>query len=107
MSRKYRELVAIRVVFSKVTARYKLVHFYRVVTLETKSGPLAMEGYEMDQHGPSADIAESLRNAYAPTTLSVWRQDELASESELLQFQPGATPDELNLHGDWSKWSEL
>jgi len=107
MTRKYRELVAIRVVFSKLAQRYRLVHFYRVVTIEEKSGPLAMEGYEMDQHGPSKDIAESLRNAYAPATLSVWHQDEDSSESELLQLQPGATPEELNLHGDWSLLSEL
>lgn len=107
MSRKYRELVAIRVVFSKVAALYKLVHFYRVVTIEDKSGPLAMEGYDMERHDNAKDIAESLRNAYAPATLSVWTQDELASNSELLQLQPGARPDELGLHGEWSIWAEL
>jgi hypothetical protein len=107
MNRKYRELVAIRVVFSKVTEIYKLVHFYRVVTIEEKSGPLAMEGYEMERHNSAKDIAESLRDAYAPATLSIWMQDELASNSELLQFQPGARPDDLGLDGDWSLWAEL
>ena len=106
MTRKYRELVAIRVVFSKVYDLYKLVHFYRVVTVENRSGPLAMEGYDMERHGTAKDIAESLRNAYAPATLSIWTQDEEASESELLQLQPGATPEELNLHGDWTHWAE-
>ena len=107
MTRKYRELVAIRVVFSKVTEMYKLVHFYRVVTPEVYSGALAMEGYEMVRHDPAKSIAESLRNAYAPATVKVWEQDEQASSSELLQFKADASPEDLSLHGDWSVWSEL
>ena len=107
MSRKYRELVAIRVVFSKVTELYKLVHFYRVVTLESKSGPLAMEGYEMDRHGTAEDIAVSLENAYAPATLKVWSQDEDASSSKLLQFAVNTTPKELGLHGLWTLTAEI
>ena len=107
MTRKYRELVAIRVVFSKASDKYRLVHFYRVVTPEVFSGALAMEGYEMDRHDPAKSIAESLRNAYAPATLTIWTQDEDASSSELLQFQANSTPEDLNLQGSWSVWAEL
>lgn len=107
MSRKYRELVAIRVVFSKEADKYKLVHFYRVVTPLFNSGALAMEGYEMDRHDPAKSIAESLRNAYAPATIRVWVQDELASNSELLQFHSDSSPADLHLHGDWSLWAEM
>ena len=107
MSTKYRELVAIRVTVSKVSNKYKLVHFYRVVTPEVHSGALALEGYEMERHDPAKAIAESLRNAYAPATIKVWAQDEEASTSELLQFHSGCGPEDLSLHGDWSLWAEL
>jgi hypothetical protein len=88
-------------VFSKVAETYKLVHFYRVVTIEDKTGPLAMEGYDMQRQDTAKAISDSLRSAYAPATLKVWTQEELASESEVLQFEDGADPVSLGLHGEW------
>lgn len=107
MNKPYRELVAIQVSFSKVTAQYNLAHYYRLVTPEEKGGPVQLRGYDMERHESIKDITDALRNAYAPATLSVWQQDEIASLSEVLQLQVGARPDELRLDGEWVLWAEL
>lgn len=107
MSKKYRELVAIQVSFSKVTAKYNLSHYYRLVTPEEKGGPMQLRGYDMERHESIKEITDALRDAYAPAILSVWQQDEIASVSEVLQFQVGARPEELQLDGDWTLWAEL
>ena len=107
MSKKYRELVALQVTFSKVTGMYRLVHHYRLVTREARSGPVSIESFDLNRHAPIKEIAASLRNAYAPAVLTVWALDETASTSELLQFEPGADPEDLRLDGTWSVWAEL
>ena len=107
MSKSYRELVAIRVVFSKIAQKYRLVHYYQLVQPETRGGPLELTGYDMARENIIKYIEESLRSAYAPAVLSVWLQDETADSSQLLQLQPGATPEELHLTGTWSIWTDM
>lgn len=102
MSTAYRELVALRVVFSKIAQKYRLIHYYRSVQPEQRGGPVELQGYDMDRDTTVDDIEESLRSAYAPAILSEWFADEADSASQLLQFQPGATPDELDLDGKWT-----
>ena len=107
MSKPYRELVALQVTFSKVTPTYRIVHFYRWKTTGGESGNLSITGYDMDIAEPAETVKESLRNAYAPATVQIWKQAEAASDSELLQFTIGARPDELGLEGTWSLWAQL
>ena len=102
MSKSYRELVALRVVFSKIAQKYRLVHYYRLVQPEQRGGPVELQGYEMDRDTTVEDIEESLRSAYAPAILSEWFEDEPDRSSQLLQLQPGATPEELKLRGKWT-----
>ena len=102
MTKPYRELVALRVVFSKIAQKYRLVHYYRLVQPEQRGGPLEMQGYDMARDTTVEDIEESLRSAYAPAILSEWFEEEVDRSSQLLQFQPGATPEELRLKGKWT-----
>jgi len=106
MTRGYRELVGVQVTFSKVASTYSLTHYYRWKSGKEQSGVLSMRGYDMDRASTPEAIADSLRNAYAPVVLSIWKQDELASSAELLQFTVGARPDELGLPGTWTLWAE-
>ena len=106
MSKSYRELVALRVVFSKVAQKYRLVHYYRLVQPETRGGPLELQGYDMVRDNTIKEIEDSLRSAYEPAILSVWLQDETTDSSQLLQLQPGASPEELHLQGTWSIWAD-
>ncbi len=102
MSKSYRELVALRVVFSKVAQKYRLIHYYRLVQPVQHGGAMELQGYDMARDTTVEDIAESLRSAYAPAILSEWFEDELEHSGQLLQLQPGGTPDDLHLQGKWT-----
>jgi len=107
MTKPYRELVAVQATFSKDTGQYRLTHYYKWKSDKWTSGCLAMVGYDMALAQPIDDVAESLRNAYGPATMSIWTQDEADSTAQLLQFTVGARPDELGLPGEWSLYAEL
>lgn len=104
MNGKYRELVAIQVEFDKETAKYKMVHHYRLVTPEQKGGFMTLAGYDMVRQGTVKDITGSLRSAYEPAILAIWTKDETYHESEVLQLQPQADPIDLHLPGEWLPW---
>ena len=106
MKRGYRELVGLRVTFSKVVPQYNLEHFYRWKSNGHSSPALHMRGYDMLRTVDIASIVRGLETAYAPAILSVWRQEDAISRSEFLQFDVGARPDECKLLGRWTLWAE-
>lgn len=107
MTKPYRELVGVQATFSKTKETYKLSHFYRWQSGDWQSGGLMIEGYDMDRAEPAEDIAESLRKAYAPVTLRIWKHDAAAEQAELLQLDEGADPNQLGLLGTWTLYAEL
>ncbi|GAI76056.1 unnamed protein product [marine sediment metagenome] len=104
MKRGYNELVGIQVAFSKVMARYRMTHFYQWKGNCKPKGHGVMRGFDMVRVETVEMITENLRNAYSPLIVAVWRLDTPACSSELLQFEVGATPEELTLAGDWYIW---
>ena len=107
MSRGYRELVGLQVTFDKVVHQYHLTHYYRWKKDGVSLPVLLMHGYAMDYTEKQEDILSSFRYAYAPVILSVWHQDAALSESEFLQFDVGARPDEIGLGDDWEIVAEM
>ena len=103
MTKKYRELVALQVVFQKEAETYHLIHYYRLVTPETKSSPVSVNGYSMVVMGTAESITDSVRNAYAPAVVTEWVQAAQDTNSALFQLQPSATPEDLRLDGAWDK----
>jgi hypothetical protein len=107
MSRGYRELVGLQVTFDKTVHQYRLEHYYRWSKDRERSPVLVMRGYDMDYTEKQEDILASFRYAYAPVILTVWHQDVVLSESQFLQFEVGARPDEIGLGGDWAIVAEM
>ena len=107
MTKAYRELVAIQVTFSKVVSEYSLAHFYRWQSKDWTSGTIVMQGYDMARVESVETITECLRKAYTPAIINIWKQDVLASTSEVMQFTEAASPDFLGLDGPWTHWAQL
>lgn len=106
MTKGYRELVALQVTFNKDATSYKIEHFYRWTTGNETSPMLTLRTYDMSLIVSHETVLDGLLKTYAPAILSIWQQVGLDSTSELLQFQVGGSPDELNLQGDWTLWAE-
>jgi len=102
MTPGYQELVGLQVTFDKVMPRYSLVHYYKRELVVVKRPILVMRGYDMVLQDDPGNVTASLRKAYQPAILTVWKQDTALSASEYLQFQVGSRPDELELDGEWS-----
>jgi len=106
MTREYNELVGVQATFSLVIREYRLSHLYRWKDNGNEETQGTMHGYDMRRHLPISAIASSLREAYAPVILSIWRQVTPACWKEYLQFEVGCTPPEVGLEGAWEHWAQ-
>jgi len=102
MKRDYRELVGLQAAFDKVVPRYHLVHYYRWKRIPVVEQVSELTGYEMERKESIDAIIASLRQAYAPALLTVWKSDVVLRSAEYLQFEVGATPADLKLAGVWT-----
>lgn len=107
MKRGYNELVGLQATFSRVVSNYRLTHLYRWRKNGVISEAGSMRGYEMKRHCTIAKLANSLMDAYAPATLSIWKQTTKYNIEMYLQFEVGNTPDKLGLLGEWIHWAQL
>lgn len=107
MTTEHNELVGLQAIFSKVVPRYSLTHLYRWRRDGRTAASGSMRGYDMHRQRPIGLITRSLRGAYAPAILSVWRQETDTAFTEYLQFEIGVTPAELGLPGAWEHWAQL
>lgn len=101
MTSGYLELVGLQAMFDNALARYRLVHYYKREVVEVHQPVMVMRGYDMDRVEDTSAITAGLRKAYAPVILSIWKQGDILTASEYLQFCVGARPDEIPLDGDW------
>ena len=106
MKRGYKELVGLKVSFSKIAALYSLTHYYRWTSNGKQDGQGTLRGYDMDRHIPVDEILDSFRQAYAPAILSIWQLVTKGCTAEYYQFQVRATPLEMKFDGLWHHWAE-
>ncbi len=106
MTRGFNELVGLQVTLSRVIPRYSLAHHYRRYSDGELKESGTMRGYDMHRHIPAGEIVQSLRDVYAPVTLSIWQSVTPACITEYYQFVVGATPLEMGFDGTWRHWAE-
>ena len=106
MTRGYRELVGLQVTFSGIAPMYNIEHFYRWKANGVQSPTLTIKTYDMELTMPQADIVLGLERAFAAAVLSIWKEEKAGSNSEYLQFQVGARPDEVGLGDGWTLTAE-
>lgn len=106
MTGRYRELVGLRVRFSKVVPQYNITNYYRWSSQDILGPVLMMRGYDMERAQRIRDVLRGLLRAYAPAVQTVWKcEDEVKSATHLC-FRKGGMPKELCLDGDWELWAE-
>lgn len=106
MTEGYNELVGLQVICSRLIPRYSLTHHYRwrVNGKQGKTGTL--RGYDMHRHIPVTEVLHKLGDVYAPAVLTIWQHVTKAVISQYLQFEVGATPEQMNLDGEWHVWAQ-
>jgi len=102
MTKPYRELVAVQATFSKTKAEYNLTHYYKWQSDEWTSGGHMIVGYDMDRAEKVEDITLAIRTAYAGATITIWKEDGILSNSEMLSFKLDVTPETLDAPGTWT-----
>lgn len=107
MKRGYNELVGLQATFDRDMPQYRLTHHYRWRTNGKTTEQGTLRSFDMRRHIPISEILHNLADAYAPAVLSIWHQVTEAFFNEYLQFEVGATPQELGLEGEWRVWAEL
>ena len=106
MKTGYRELVGLRVTFSKIVPQYHMTNYYRWSDADVLGPVLMMRGYDMQCVDRESVILESLLRAYAPAIKVVLKFEDDVCSSTYLSFHAGGMPVELALEGDWKRWAE-
>lgn len=106
MTKPYRELVAVQATFSKTKAEYHLTHYYKWQSDDWTSGGRMIVGYDMNRTEKVEDITQSIRMAYAGATITIWKEDGILSNSEMLSFKGDVTPETLETPGTWEQFAQ-
>jgi len=107
VKRGHNELVGLRATMSKLFEQYSLTYHYRWMKDGQTADKGTLRGYDMKRHIPVRHVLRSLRFAYAPAILSIWRHDTQTCIEEYYQFEVGATPSEMGFLGSWEHWAQL
>jgi len=106
MKRGYNELVGLQATFSRVVPRYTLTHHYRWSRNGKKATTGTLRGFDLHRGIPISEVLFSLGDAYAPAILTVWRLVTKGCLKVLFQFEVNATPNELELPGEWHVYAQ-
>jgi hypothetical protein len=106
MKRGFNELVGLQVTMSRVIPRYRLAHYYRWYCDGEVKETGTLRGYDMHRHIPTDEVLHCLRDAYAPSIVSIWQRVTKGCIEEYYQLKVGATPREMKLDGAWRHWAQ-